>query len=268
MIAAQDLQVRIARTTLLDAVSLQAQTGQLTAIIGPNGAGKSTLLKCLTGETRPNGGSVSLHGDDIRHLSASELSQRRAVLPQASQLSFPFTVAEVVALGLRKRARPERGPTARGPGLGQEQSKAGIVDLALARVGMQDFSARLYQTLSGGEQQRVHLARVLCQVWEPVVGGKARFMLLDEPTSSLDIRHQIDVLELARDYARSGGGVIAVLHDLDMAAQYADQLIVLSKGRVVAAGAPEDTLSADLLRTVYGLTDAMIASRWPALLEA
>lgn len=262
MIAATDLHVRIGKAVLLDTVSLQAPAGQLTAIIGPNGAGKSTLLKCLTGETRPNAGSVSLHGDDIRHLSAADLSQRRAVLPQASQLSFPFTVNEVVALGLRKRKRDQTD----GETTGQVQME--IIDQALARVGMQGFSARLYQTLSGGEQQRVHLARVLCQVWEPMAGGKARFMLLDEPTSSLDIRHQIDVLELARDYANSGGGVIAVLHDLHMAAQYADQLIVLSRGRLVANGAPEKALSADLLRTVYGLTDAMIASRWPALLEA
>lgn len=258
MLVAKNLHVRAGKATLLRDVSVQAQPGKMTAIIGPNGAGKSTLLKCLTGENRTHEGTVFLHDADIRRLGAGKLAHHRAVLPQASQLAFPFTVWEVVGLGLRNHARTAH--------TGSGDNPEAIAAEALRRVGMLGYESRHYQTLSGGEQQRVHLARVLCQVWEPLVEGKARYLFLDEPTSSLDIRHQIDVLELARDYARRGGGVITVLHDLDMASTYADTLIVLSKGALVATGDPKATLSAELLRTVYGLTDAMIENRWPALL--
>ena len=131
---------------------------------------------------------------------------------------------------------------------------------------MRALAGRLYQTLSGGEQQRVHLARVLTQVWEPVAGDGPRYLFLDEPTSSLDIRHQIEVLEIATGYARAGGGVVVVLHDLDLAASYADRLVVMQRGRVVAAGdEPRTIVTAELLQTVYGLDEAMIARRWPAL---
>ncbi|PTW61617.1 iron complex transport system ATP-binding protein [Breoghania corrubedonensis] len=255
MIEAHHLTLRLGRATILDNVSLAAPAGKLTVLIGPNGAGKSTALKCLTGELRPDGGTVMLAGRAIDTLSAGELARRRAVLPQSSVLSFPFTVAEVVELGLRAGQR--------------RPSERAIAQDALDLVGMRGFSDRLYQTLSGGEQQRVHLARVLTQVWEPVAEDGPRYLFLDEPTSSLDIRHQIDVLEIATGFARRGGGVVVVLHDLELAASYADRLIVLQRGRVVATGDDAHAIVApDLLRSVYGLDDAMIAKRWPAMAQA
>ncbi|MEI2384006.1 heme ABC transporter ATP-binding protein [Breoghania sp. JC706] len=255
MIAATDISFSIGRARILDDVSLEAPPGNVTVLIGPNGAGKSTALKCLTGEIRPGSGTVLFHGRPLDSFSAEDLALRRAVLPQASALSFPFTVSEVVELGLRAgRRRP---------------SERRIVCEALDLVGMGGFSGRLYQTLSGGEQQRVHLARVLTQVWEPVTADGPRYLFLDEPTSSLDIRHQIDVLEIATDFARRGGGVVVVLHDLELAASYADRLIVLQRGRVVAAGDDAHAIVApDLLRSVYGLNEAMIAKRWPAMAQA
>ena len=252
MLEAENLTLSIGRARILDGVSLTAPAGKVTVLIGPNGAGKSTAFKCLTGEVRPDRGHVKLAGRPVRAISASELAQKRGVLPQASVLSFPFTVAEVVALGLSAgQRRPE---------------EHAIADAALDLVGMRRFASRLYQTLSGGEQQRVHLARVLAQVWEPMDETGARYLFLDEPTSSLDIRHQIEVLEIAAQYARAGGGVVVVLHDLELAASYADHLVVLERGRVVASGDDASTIiGPDLLQSVYGLDAAMITKRWPSM---
>ncbi len=252
MLSATDLHVTAGRAHLLRGVSLKARPGLVTAIIGPNGAGKSTLLKCLTGESRPAKGQVLLDGVDIATLRAHELAGRRAVLPQSSALSFPFTVAEVVGLGLRGRRR-------------NATLCSEISAKALDLVGMSAHAHRHYQTLSGGEQQRVHLARVLSQVWEPCANGIANYLLLDEPTSSLDIRHQLDVLELAGDFARRGGGVVVVLHDLEMARLYADHLVVLQRGTVVASGASEAVVTPELIASVYDLSAAMIEKRWPTL---
>ncbi|WP_319773120.1 heme ABC transporter ATP-binding protein [Breoghania sp.] len=252
MLAAHELTFSAGSTRILDGVSLRAPAGKVTVLIGPNGAGKSTALKCLTGELHPQQGGVTLADRPLTSIPASELALRRAVLPQASALSFPFTVGEVVALGLRAGQHPPE----------QEH----IARAALERVGMSRHANRLYQTLSGGEQQRVHLARVLTQVWEPVSENGPRYLFLDEPTSSLDIRHQIEVLEIAAAYAREGGGVVIVLHDLELAASYADHLVVMESGRVVAEGDnPEEIIDPNLLQSVYGLNATMIAKRWPSM---
>ena len=147
-----------------------------------------------------------------------ELAAVRAVLPQATALSFPFTVREIVKLGL---VGGRSGVAAGGADRLPEQ--------ALARVDLDGFSGRFYQELSGGEQQRVQLARVLCQVWAPVLDGKPRYLLLDEPVSSLDIKHQLIIMNIARDFARSGGGVIAILHDLNLTAMFADRIFVMQR---------------------------------------
>ncbi|WP_321339660.1 heme ABC transporter ATP-binding protein [Breoghania sp.] len=255
MLAAHDLSFSAGPTRILDRVSLTAPAGKVTVLIGPNGAGKSTVLKCLTGELQPQKGAVTLADRPLSSIPVSDLALRRAVLPQASALSFPFTVEEVVALGLRaSQRRPEQGH---------------IAQAALERVGMTRHARRLYQTLSGGEQQRVHLGRVLTQVWEPMSESGPRYLFLDEPTSSLDIRHQIEVLEIAATYARAGGGVVIVLHDLELAASYAEHLVVMERGRVVAEGDDADEIiGPDLLQSVYGLNADMIAKRWPTMMRS
>lgn len=231
-----DLHLRLGNTQVLRGVSISAQPGEMTAILGPNGSGKTSLLRLLAAELRPNAGEVLLGDRPIRDLPPEHLAKRRAVLPQASALAFPFTVAEIVALGgtVTGAAGPER------------------IAAALARVGLAGFGGRLYQLLSGGQQQRVQLARVLVQVWHPVDEvGQPRWLLLDEPVSSLDIRHQLDVMQIAADYARQGGGVLAVLHDLNLTAMFADQAVLLSKGQIVAAGRPGDVLRNDTLASAY-----------------
>ncbi|WP_182086473.1 heme ABC transporter ATP-binding protein [Aureimonas sp. ME7] len=225
---------------VIEAVSLGVEPGALTVIVGPNGAGKSTLLKLMTGEMRPERGTVRWAGEDLHTLHPAILARRRAVLPQGSGLAFPFTVAEVVRLGLEAGGRAREG---------------GAIGAALAEVDLAGFSARLYGELSGGEQQRVHLARVLCQIGEPVSpDGSARFLFLDEPVSSLDIRHQLGVLRIARRFAGGGGGVVAVLHDLNLAAGFADRMIAVAGGRIAADGPPGRVMRDETIRRVFGVS--------------
>ena len=195
MLTVDHVSVWLARKRVLEDISLRAEVGQITAIVGPNGSGKTTLLRAIT-EELPFAGKIYLEGTEIGALRGWELAARRAVLPQASRIAFPFTVLEIVRLGL------SAGATAAPDTRALE---------ALARVGLSGFEGRYYQELSGGEQQRVQLARVLTQVWAPIGPHGPCWLLLDEPVSSLDIGHQLEVMELAADYAARGGGVIAVM---------------------------------------------------------
>nr|WP_279578040.1 heme ABC transporter ATP-binding protein [Paracoccus versutus] len=232
---ASDIQVSLGRKQILHGVSVEARAGEITAIVGPNGSGKTTLMRSLTGELACRG-AVTLNGHDIATLSPEELARRRAVLPQAAALSFPFTVAEVVRIGVE--ARGERADA--------------LVPAALAAVDLPGFSGRLYQELSGGEQQRVQLARVLAQVWQPLDADGPRWLMLDEPVSSLDIAHQLTVMRLAADYARAGGGVVAVMHDLNLTALFAQKLVLMSGGRVLCQGRPDEVLTDEALSSAYG----------------
>ncbi len=235
MLIARALRVALGRRTVLDGIDLDAPPGAVTAIAGPNGSGKTTLLRVLTGEL-PSAGEIWLNGRAVARLRPWELAACRAVLPQATPLAFPFTVAEVVGLG-------HTAGTAAGD--------HAVAAAALAAVGLRGHAGRLYQELSGGEQQRVQLARVLAQVWEPSGPGGPRWLFLDEPVAGLDIAHQLQVMELARDYARRGGGVVAVMHDLNLTAAFADRVLLLDAGRIAAAGPPARALDGAVLSRVY-----------------
>lgn len=236
MLTAENIEVTLGASQVLHGVNMVAQPGQVTAIVGHNGSGKTTLLRAMTQEV-PYRGKVRLDGADIAAMKPWDLATRRAVLPQASRIAFPFTVLEVVRLGLLS---------------GRDGADKTLPQRALAHVGLAGFEGRYYQELSGGEQQRVQLARVLAQVWEPTQNGTARWLLLDEPVSSLDIGHQLEVMEIARDYARAGGGVIAVMHDLNLTAMFADHMVLLSGGRCLAAGAPAQVMTDVTLSKAYG----------------
>lgn len=238
MLQASEVHVRFDSAHIVKGVDIAANPGEFTTIIGPNGSGKTTLLRALTGEIKFDG-TVLMNGYDIRNAKPRDLATWRGVLPQSAQLSFPFTVHEVVRLGLTMGVHdPERD---------NERVKE-----ALAAVDMTGFGGRFYQELSGGEAQRVQLARVLSQVWEPVFDGRPRSLFLDEPISSLDIKHQIQILSLALDYARRGGTVIAVLHDLNLTAHFSDHVILLNRGQVHSDGKPKEVLTAQNLEQVYG----------------
>lgn len=236
MLEASAISVRLGKRDVLHGIDFQAHAGAVTAIVGPNGSGKTTLLRALTGEIS-YGGEVSMDGDDIASLKPWALAARRAVLPQATRLAFPFTVFEVVRLGLSA---------------GLDAGREHLVQAALDRVGLGGFEGRFYQELSGGEQQRSQLARVLVQVWDPVVKGRASWLFLDEPVASLDIGHQLDVMGLARDYARAGGGVVAVMHDLNLTAMFADRVALMQDGSMLRQGRPTEVLEDGLLSAAYG----------------
>jgi iron complex transport system ATP-binding protein len=227
---------------LLDGVDLKVAQGRVTAIIGPNGAGKSMLLKALAGELALGAGSVLLDGQDLRTLSPAVLARRRAVVPQATHLSFPFTVIEVVRLG------------ASVPGFDDIETRAHrIADQALRAADIEHLRTRLYSELSGGEKQRVHIARALCQLdTAHRVPEEAAILMLDEPTASLDLAHQARVLDEARHQAGLGRAVLIVIHDLNLAAAWADDIVLIGAGRILARGTPAEIFNDDILSAAYG----------------
>lgn len=239
MIEAQGVSVAIGRKPIVADVAFAAHPREFTAIVGPNGSGKTTLMRAISGDL-PYEGSVTINGAEVAGLKPWQAATVRAVLPQATALSFPFTVREIVRLGL------VGGRSGVLPG-----EEVRLPDRALARVDLEGFAGRFYQEISGGEQQRVQLARVLCQVWTPVLEGRPRFLLLDEPVSSLDIRHQLIIMNIARDFVRRGGGVVAILHDLNLTAMYADRIHVMHRGRLAAAGTAAEVLTDEIIEKVF-----------------
>lgn len=238
MISAKNLSVDLSGRSILSCIDFVAAAGRVLAIAGPNGSGKSTLLKALSGEI-PHSGGADINGRRISSLDPLSLARSRGVLPQSSSVAFPFSVAEIVALGLTLN-RHHRIATA-----------ASMISAALSRVGLSGHEERPYLELSGGEQQRVQLARVLCQIPRPVEDGEPRWLFLDEPVSSLDIRHQLEIMRLARDFAAGGGGVIAVMHDLNLTALYSDDLLLLKEGRVVGFGPVGEIMRDHLLEKAF-----------------
>lgn len=238
MLNVNNVSVHLRRKQILHNISFTAEPGTVTAIVGPNGSGKSTLLKATTGELGYDG-DITLDGLDVSKAKAWQLSSIRAVLPQATPLSFPFQVIEVVRLGLSEGT------------VGQGEDTLALA--ALDRVGLGGYANRFYQELSGGEQQRCQLARVLCQAgWGAGRDVTGRWLFLDEPVASLDIAHQLQVMQIARDFADQGGGVLVVMHDLNLSAMFADRILVIREGHLAADGPADQTLSDGLLSEVYG----------------
>jgi iron complex transport system ATP-binding protein len=233
-----DVDVRRDGKALVEGISLSVVTGEVLAVIGPNGAGKSTLLAALAGDCAVCGGQVLLDGRPLGQYSKLALARRRTVLPQSSAVSFDFTALQVATLGLLayRNRLPERRL--------QELARQ-----ALAETEALDFGQRPYTVLSGGERQRVQLARVLAQCDADPSGRP--FLLLDEPVTGLDLAHQHAALRSARRRADRGVGVLAVLHDLNMASQYADRVAILKNGRLVALAPTAAALDPDLLSTVF-----------------
>ncbi|MEO0437184.1 MAG: heme ABC transporter ATP-binding protein, partial [Pseudomonadota bacterium] len=238
MLLASEIKVSLGRSPILHGVSLQAHPGEVTAVIGPNGSGKTTFMRALTGEL-PFEGAATLNGIDIAKAPAWKLAGVRGVLAQSTSLAFPFTVYEVVRLGLTAGVFPA--------GLLEGE----LVNLALGRVDLAGFGSRYYQELSGGEQQRVQLARVLCQVWEPCTDGAARYLFLDEPVSSLDVKHQLQIMQVAAEFAARGGAVFAIMHDLNLTAAFAHSVTLLKNGSVFAQGSPAQVFEKNTLEAVY-----------------
>jgi iron complex transport system ATP-binding protein len=233
-IGARGVTVEIDGRAILDGVDLDIVAGEVLALVGPNGAGKSTLLSVLSGDVRPHRGTVEIDGRDIRTLRHLELARMRAVLTQENQVSFPFTVAEVVEMGRSPWLRTDS----------RDDDEAAVAE-AMAAVDVAHLARRRYTSLSGGEKARVSLARVLAQ--------RTPTVFLDEPTAALDLRHQEDVMTTAARLAAAGTAVVVVLHDLSLAAAYADRVALVADGRLDALGSAADVFTAERIARVYGL---------------
>ncbi|MFD3871313.1 heme ABC transporter ATP-binding protein [Streptomyces sp. NPDC058623] len=228
----EDLHLRLGDREVLAGIGVSAVAGEVLALVGPNGAGKSTLLAALAADLPATSGTVRIEGRPVGDWSAPELALRRSVLPQSAALSFPFPVADVVRMG--------RAPWA---GTAFADADEAEVAAAMAATEVGHFAERPFSALSGGERARVALARVLAQ--------RAPLLLLDEPTAALDLRHQELVLRICRDRAAAGDAVVVVLHDLGLAAAYADRTAVLHDGRIAADGPPAEVFRDELLSRVY-----------------
>ena len=247
LLAAKAVTVTIGGKTLLHDASLSLGSGEIVALVGPNGAGKSTLLRVLSGDLTPRAGSVHLNGRALASYTPRALAGHGAVLSQSVNVAFPFTVAEIVRMGASD---------------GRGRRIDDMVEAALAEVDLANFHARVITTLSGGEQQRAHLARVLVQL---ACGETARgpgVLLLDEPTANLDLGHQLDVIAAAKSRAYRGAAVVAILHDLNLAALLAERLVVLNRGRIDSDGPADQVITDPMLGRVFGVADAV--ARIPA----
>ena len=253
-LAAEGVSYRAGPATLVDDVSLDLAAGQVTVIIGPNGAGKSTLVKLLSGELHAASGRVTYGGEDVRTIPPWRLACLRSVLPQANRLAFPFTVEEVVRIGIDGIGR----------GLSR-RDRARIAAEALERAGVVHLGSRAYQSLSGGEQQRSQFARILAQLSAGRSIADRQVLLLDEPIASLDLKHQLSLLEAARGLARDGVTVLAVLHDLNLAATFADTVLVMARSRAFASGSPAAVITNRTVREVFEVELAVGALPPPGL---
>lgn len=241
MLEIENLCVSLGNRPVLRGVDLTAKAGEVTAICGANGAGKSTLLRAILGEIGSTG-RLTLNGRDLRAQDARALAQQRAVLAQDTQVAFAFTVAEVVAMG------QEAGSAALLPQ---------VLPQVLQAVGLQGYENRGLHSLSGGERQRAQLARALAQVWQPIGREGPRWLFLDEPVASLDLGHQLQVMALVSRFAKAGGGVVMVMHDLNLTAAVAQSIAFVIEGRIAAAGPADQVITAARLGQAFDCTVAM-----------
>jgi iron complex transport system ATP-binding protein len=246
--------VRRGASTLLDDVTISFDRGESVAVIGPNGAGKSTLFRVLSGELSPQPGCVRLAGRPLASYSPHILATHRAVLSQHLSIAFPFTVGDVVRMGVKHQ---------------RDRKIDALVDATLAELELSHLAERVVTTLSGGEQQLMHFARVLVQLAYGQGQGGSGILLLDEPTASLDLHHQIRLVEAINDRARRGGLVVAIFHDLNLATLFARRIVVLNRGRIDCEGLPEQTITDAMLARVFAIETVVnraSASRAPFVL--
>jgi iron complex transport system ATP-binding protein len=243
MITLENLSYTIKDKVLLNKVSCCFETGMIHLILGPNGAGKSTLMRLLSGELNPTEGSVKIENTDLRKISLNERARYRAVLSQSIDLTFPLSVREVVMLG--------RLPHFSGKPANADETACEEAMRFFDVIGLKE---RNYLTLSGGEKQRVQFARVFVQLWSPV-DGKKRYLLLDEPLTFLDIYYQYDLMQKTKDFVKNNTDVtiIGVVHDLNIAALFADTIILLKDGRLHDRGTPEKVLTEGNVKDVFAV---------------
>jgi len=249
MLTATDLVFRVGSRVLVNRFSQPFEPGNLHLIIGPNGAGKTTLVRLLARLLRPDSGTIEFEGSDIGRWKERDLAKVRALLSQSVEVAFPIPVSELVIMG--RYPHFDTYPNETDLEICQEVMRFFNVD---------EFAHRNYETLSGGERQSVQFARVLAQIWRPVQGA-TRYLFLDEPLTFLDIRHQIDFMEKLRTFASQRGvTVVGVVHDLNLAAQFADRLLLLNHGEILAVGTADEVLSEEHLRTAFDIAPIQLTN--------
>ena len=259
MLQAHGIAVQRGERHILSDIDLSLPAGQVIGVLGANGAGKSTLLAALAGELSPSSGRITLNGRPLSAWPAAELARCRAVLPQSPSLQFDLPVATVIGMGAYPHARHTRTGAPRTGSRDMAQAAIAedqrILQRVLALADVQDLFGRRYRRLSGGEQQRVHLARVLYQLLLARQGhDEYRVLMLDEPTASLDPRHQLHLLSAVHTLAHEENvAALVIVHDLNLAAGCCDRLLLLGQGRVAVCGTPAQVLTPDTLRQVYGV---------------
>ncbi len=240
MIEAKNITVKIDNHTLVNNVSMSLVPGKFSVILGKNGAGKSTFLKAITGDIKPTSGEVLVGGKGLDSVSPLHLARKRAVMMQNLHLAFSFTALEVVLMG--------RSPHTRGFENASDQK---IAHLCMKQSGVDHLAERSFPTLSGGEKQRVQFARMLAQLWNRIEENRPCSLLLDEPLSSLDLAHQHSIMNLVKELSGKNVAVLMILHDLNLAAQYADEINIMKDGRTYALGTPDDVFKPEIIEMAF-----------------
>ena len=241
-IKSNDVDISLGGRDILNNISVEISAGEITTVIGPNGAGKSTLLKALAGDIKPDKGNIFYDGKNLIDINIQERAFTRSVMSQLQPIAFDFSVREIIEMGWIDRGQSDYA----------EEFENAVMDIVL-ECGVENLIHRNFNTLSGGEQRRIHFARTLLQLWRPSYAKDPKYLLLDEPTANLDLTYEVKMLNIIKEVSKEGSGVMLVLHDLNLAAKYSDKIILLSNGKMVKIGSPKDVLKAELLSVIYDI---------------
>ena len=227
---------------ILDEISFGIELGEILCILGPNGSGKSTLLNLISGNLSPTKGDIYIEGQNIKNISIEERAFIRSVMSQSQAIVFDFTVREIVEMGWLQRGL-----------INFSQNFEQAFSKAVNEAAIEDLVDKKFNILSGGEQRRVHFARTLLQSWRPSNSVEPKYLLLDEPTANLDIKHEQRLMKIVKKKAEDGIGVIVILHDINLAAKYSDKILILDSGTMKNFGKTFDVLNKEILEEVYDL---------------
>jgi len=241
-IKSNNIDISLGGRDILNNISVEISDGEITTVIGPNGAGKSTLLKALAGDVKPDKGNIFYDDKNLIDINIQERAFTRSVMSQLQPIAFDFSVREIIEMGWVDRGQSDYA----------EEFENAVMDIVL-KCGVENLIHRNFNTLSGGEQRRIHFARTLLQLWRPSDAKDPKYLLLDEPTANLDLTYEVKMLNIIKEVSNEGSGVMLVLHDLNLAAKYSDKIILLSNGKIVEIGSPKDVLKAELLSLIYDI---------------
>ena len=236
----ESIDINLNKREILKNISIEVKEKEILSIIGPNGAGKSTLLRSLAGDINPTNGNIFYDEININQIDIQERAFTRSVMSQLQPIAFDFSVKEIVEMGWINRGESKYA----------DQFDDAVKEVIL-KCGVKDLIDRNFNNLSGGEQRRIHFARTLLQLWRPSNSSDPKYLFLDEPTANLDLTYEIKLLNIVKDVAQEGAGVILVLHDLNLAAKFSDKVAILKGGLLIDIGLPKDILKSTLLSDIY-----------------